>query len=574
MSRFHHRVHSGGSSRPPTAAGLIPSTLFGLVFAGFAVVMGAMVLKGHRADQAMQAWEAVPCTIVKSSIETVGEGEYSFSAEYTYERGGRAYSGYRYSRNSDAFVFDKVSEKAPLLKRYPVGIVATCYVNPENPADAVLVRGDGGYPWPMLLFLVPFVLVGFGVAFGPWVAWAHRRRASGFESPTRKHEASKRTGRFVAMLFGLVFAGAGAAVGYQLLPSLTQWRAAAHWVETPAVVTASAVRSSRGDDGTTYRPYVAYAYTFEGREYEGDRYDFWNVSSSGYEGKAAIVRAHPVGREIRVYVDPANPDLSVIQRKAGWGILFPTLFPLIFIGVGCAVFVAGARMGRGTAPVRADGFARGADASARQASPLARGEPVRKASRGRVVGSVLFALVWNGIVSVFVYQAWRTVESGRPEWGLIVFLVPFVIIGLGALVGVVAEILRLFNPRIEIMSEGGDLRLDKPLRLWYRAHGSVHRIARLRISLHGVEKAIYSQGKSRSITEHEFYGATLLETSDPREMMQGRLEAELPADAMHSFQSENAAIEWRLKVEGEVALWPDIQDEHRLHVQPSERRFA
>ena len=57
-------------------------------------------------------------------------------------------------------------------------------------------------------------------------------------------------------------------------------------------------------------------------------------------------------------------------------------------------------------------------------------------------------------------------------------------------------------------------------------------------------------------------------------MVQGRLEAELPADAMHSFQSENAAIEWRLKVEGMVSLWPDIKDEHRLHVQPSERRFA
>lgn len=567
MSRFRHRVQSGRSSKPLTAAGLVSSTLFGLVFAGFAVVMGAIVLKDHRADQAMLAWEPVPCTIVKSSIETVGEGEYSFSAEYTYERGGRAYSGYRYSRNSDAFVFDKVSEKAPLLKRYPVGIVAMCYVNPENTADSVLVRGDGGFPWSMLLFLVPFVVVGLGIVFGPWIAWARRRRASGFESPTRKNEASKRGGRFIMMIFGLMFVGAGAGVGYATLPSLTQWRASSGWTEVPAVVTASAVRSSRGDDSTTYRPYIAYVYTVDGREYEGDRYDFWSVSSSGYEGKAAIVREHPVGREIRVYVDPADPALSVIKREAGWGILFPTLFPLIFMVVGCSVFVAGARMGRDAAPARANGFAR--DESSRT-----RGEPIRKASRGRVVGSVLFALVWNGIVSVFVFQAWRTVEAGRPEWILIAFLIPFVIIGLGALVGVVAEILRLFNPRIEIASEGGDLCLDRPLRLRYRSHGSVHRIAHLRISLHGVEKATYSQGKSRSTSEHEFYGAVLLETSDPREMVQGRLEAELPADAMHSFQSENAAIEWRLKVEGMVSLWPDIKDEHRLHVQPSERRFA
>ena len=132
MSRFRHRVQSGRSSKPLTAAGLVSSTLFGLVFAGFAVVMGAIVLKDHRADQAMLAWESVPCTIVKSSIETVGEGEYSFSAEYTYERGGRAYSGYRYSRNSDAFVFDKVSEKAPLLKTRPAAPAAATEGGQKN----------------------------------------------------------------------------------------------------------------------------------------------------------------------------------------------------------------------------------------------------------------------------------------------------------------------------------------------------------------------------------------------------------------------------------------------------------
>jgi hypothetical protein len=152
------------------------------------------------------------------------------------------------------------------------------------------------------------------------------------------------------MVFGLVFAGAGVAVGFQSFSSLRQYRAASAWVETPAVVTASDVRSHRGDDSTTYRPYIAYAYTVDGQDYEGDRYDFWNVSSSGYDGKAAIVRAHPVGREIRIFVDPANPVESVINRQAGWGILFPTLFPLIFIVVGSAVFVAGARMGRSSAP--------------------------------------------------------------------------------------------------------------------------------------------------------------------------------------------------------------------------------
>lgn len=569
MSRFRHRVQTGGSSRPPTVAGLIPSTLFGLVFASFAFFIGGAMLREHRADQAMLAWKPVPCTIVNSSIATVSEGTYSFSAEYTYERDGRLYTGRRYRCGSETHRFDKASEKAPLLRQYPAGIVATCYVNPDNPAEAVLTREDGRFPWLGVLFLCPFAAVGLGVAFGPWIAWARRRRGPGIKSPTRKDEFSKRGARPVVMIFGLVFAGVGLGVGVAMFPTLKQWRAASDWVETPAVVTASAVRSSRGDDGTTYRPYIAYAYTVDGRQYEGDRYDFWNVSSSGYESKAEIVRAHPVGSKIQIYVDPENPASSVMKREAGWGILFPTLFPLVFIGAGCAAFLASLKMKRKAAPAQSS-----VQGDSRNGLSPLRGTPISKANRGRVVGSVMFALVWNGIVLVFAYQAWLTVKAGRPEWVLIVFLIPFVFVGLGSLVGVGSEILRLFNPRVEFVSESGSFHLGKPLRLQYRTHGAVHRIGRLRISLHGVEKATYRHGKSRSTAEHEFYNAVLLETSDPRQMLQGRLEAELPEGAMHSFQSDHAAIEWRLKIEGSVALWPDIQDELRLQVLPSERHFT
>ncbi len=570
MSIRGFRVSRPASSAPPSGGPRLGTTLFGLVFAGFALFMGSMILRQHREARAILEWTPTPCTIEKSAIDSVGEGQYAFSATYRYDWKGRALVGRLYRWKSDTYTFDSVAEKGPLLRRYPADIATTCYVNPANPAEAVLTRGDGAFPWPMLLFLVPFVAVGLGVAFGPWIARARKRRAGGFESPTEKSKATKRTGRGILIVFGLVFAGAGVGVGTQLLPNVAQWRASSAWTEVPAVVTASAVRSHRGDDSTTYKPYIAYVYTVDGVAYENDRYDFWGVSSSGYEGKAAIVQAHPVGREIRIFVDPTNPAQSVISRQAGGGILFHTLFPLVFFGVGCGILVAGLRAGRtGRSAASHAGFA-----PARDAAPDPYRPAIQKANRGRAVGAVVFALAWNAFLSVFLFVAWQGVQSGRPQWGMIVFLIPFVIIGLAALVGVVAEILRLFNPKIAITADGAGFFLDRPIRLRYRASGSMNRVASLTITLEGVEKVTIHSGKSTRTSERMFFQTTMLETTDPTAMLQGEVETALPPHVMHSFRSDRASVEWRVKIAGVVSLWPDIREEIRLEVRPTDRRLA
>jgi hypothetical protein len=43
------------------------------------------------------------------------------------------------------------------------------------------------------------------------------------------------------------------------------------------------------------------------------------------------------------------------------------------------------------------------------------------------------AVIWNGIVSIFVYQAIDGWQSGRGSWFMTLFMVLFVLIGLGAI---------------------------------------------------------------------------------------------------------------------------------------------
>ena len=364
---------------------------------------------------------------------------------------------------------------------------------------------------------------------------------------------------------GAVFVAAGIAVSSRSLSPLQEWRASASWVETQAVVTVSAVRENSDSDGTTYYPYIAYSYQFNGKTYEGDKYEFFKVSSSGYKGKAEIVRSYPVGEEIRVYIDPENPVRSVINRDAGWSIILYTLFPFIFIGLGSTLFIAGL-IKRRTSTTSFNSSTRAGNQIGRHGAPM---PPIKKTTRRRVFGTALFALVWNGVVSIFVHQAWFSIKEGDPEWFLIIFLIPFVVVGFVAIGALLAEIFRLSNPKIEIIPDSGSFSLDNPIRLSFRATGSMHRVISLKITLHGVEKISVSDGDSNRPEENEFFTETLLETSNPHEMTCGELEVELPPDAMHSFRSDRASIEWRLKVVGSISKWPDIKDELILEVLPS-----
>jgi hypothetical protein len=86
-------------------------------------------------------WRGVPCVVVSSEVET-NDGEdgptYSVKIVYDYRFAGRPYQ-------SDRYGFTKIASsgydrKKAIVDRYPPGSEHTCYVNPRNPSDAVLVR--------------------------------------------------------------------------------------------------------------------------------------------------------------------------------------------------------------------------------------------------------------------------------------------------------------------------------------------------------------------------------------------------------------------------------------------------
>ncbi len=118
----------------------------------------------------------------------------------------------------------------------------------------------------------------------------------------------------LVLFFGL-FLAVGCVLSYFILwRPWSQWIAARFWEEVPCRIVSSQVTESSDSDGSTYKVDVTYAYVVEGGEITGSRYDFMNVSSSGYDGKAAVVARYPVGTRAVCWVNPKNRTESVLNR--------------------------------------------------------------------------------------------------------------------------------------------------------------------------------------------------------------------------------------------------------------------
>ena len=112
-------------------------------------------------------------------------------------------------------------------------------------------------------------------------------------------------------------------------PALLHSLEALRWPTVTGTVLRSEVQRVLAPEGTLYRPHVVYAYTFDGTERTSTR--IWTVPppAGPYGWARRVVRAYPPGSQIRVRVDPDQPDAAVLRP----GLPSETVFPLATGGV-------------------------------------------------------------------------------------------------------------------------------------------------------------------------------------------------------------------------------------------------
>ncbi|MBU2611188.1 MAG: DUF3592 domain-containing protein [Chloroflexi bacterium] len=110
-----------------------------------------------------------------------------------------------------------------------------------------------------------------------------------------------------------------------------------------ARVSESTSTDSDGDERTSYSPKVEYTYNVAGQEYKGDKITFGFTQGYGRYAKAqAALASYPLGAQVNVYYDPANPADAVLERKAGGNTLAMVLGIILLaisLCLGCPVLV-------------------------------------------------------------------------------------------------------------------------------------------------------------------------------------------------------------------------------------------
>ena len=130
--------------------------LFGIGFLYLLVIQPA--IDAYRA----RGWQQVPCVILSSQVRSHASSDgttYSVDILYRYSVAGTSYKSNRYSFFTGSS--SGYSGKEKVVNQYPVGSTSLCFVNPEDPTEAVLSKELGReLLWGLLPLL--FVMVGLG----------------------------------------------------------------------------------------------------------------------------------------------------------------------------------------------------------------------------------------------------------------------------------------------------------------------------------------------------------------------------------------------------------------------------
>lgn len=333
--------------------------------------------------------------------------------------------------------------------------------------------------------------------------------------------------------------------------------AARSWQEATCTVLSSQVGSHPGSDSTTYSVDVVYRYSFEGQAFQANRYGFLGGSSSGRSGKEEIVAGFPPGGRVPCWVDPSHPDQAVLNREpsAEWLV---GLVPLVFLlAGGGGIWGALHARQRSRAPAYEPTVAppepvRGPLELKPEATPWA-----------RLFAITFVGLFWNGIVSVFVFQAvkmWRTEGSAGC---VALFLTPFVVIGLFLLYGTFRQLLVLFNPRLHLTLTPGTLSAGGSGYLQWRFGSGGGGVRRLTIVLEGWEETQIRQGRNVRTERAVFATLPVLDTRQELEIPSGSTSFTVPVDARPSTTGF-PRIRWALKTHCDIASWPDSDDEYEV----------
>ena len=390
-----------------------------------------------------------------------------------------------------------------------------------------------------------------------------------------------------ATLFGGLFICAGvfglACLYYEPVSTYLSLQS---WEETPCTITRSRIKKPQN------RPYVNihFKYTYENKKYTSTKYTYHLVRYS--QAKAnEIINAYAVGAKTKCYVNPKNPAKAVLNREFTDNTSDVFQLYILFIIVGCCIMVFGTLTA--SSPTTEEEYPEEADDNTirhkytsgenrileSEASDLEQNiinpdEKVVLVSNNSplllFIGLMIFGLIWNGIISVFVWEIAADMLKGKFEILKSLFLTPFLCVGVGIILGAIYYLLASFNPTPKVTIIPSATPVGGVSTISWKFEKSATCFRKFKIILAGEESATYQQGTSSTTEKHIFYSRVLIETDDSDFIQSGDCNLEIPPNTVPTWEGGNNAINWKILIQGDIPRWPDLNDEYEISVLSSE----
>ncbi|MCF7957072.1 MAG: DUF3592 domain-containing protein [Phycisphaerae bacterium] len=561
-----------GKSSQNSIVSKIGVSLFFSIFLAMGLAFAVMITWGLLKTLATYWWQETPCTILTCSIvdDFDDESPYAIDIAYQYEFNDKSYTSSTYQLNNNGS--SDYAEVGSLANQYRPKSQAICYVNPDQPDQAILTHKS---LWEGLFIFLPliFVIVGGGGIYFTWRKTDPEKK----EVKSSKSQAAKSTkvGLIFFAVFGLV--GLGVLFPFFIIP-LSNIINARSWQETPCKIISTNLRSHSDDDGTTYSIDILYEYQFNNQTYRSNRYSFSTGSSSGSKGKRAVIKSYRTAKNPTCYVNPDAPSQAVLNREMTWSLLFG-LIPLVFLIVGITGIYYTLRKSKTNSkssqapqwhPASSKAGSQNPDYSLIPHQPHTITLKPDSSKVKNILGVTFFALFWNGIISVFLFEVVEGFSNNDPDWFLTIFMIPFVLVGIGSIIGVCYSILTLFNAKPILTLTPGRIPIGTAGELSWIINGRVDSVQNLTITLNGREEVTYRQGTSTRTDKSTFYDMELFSTNSSSEMYTGQVGFLIPQETMHSFEADNNKIIWSIMIKGDIKRWPDIDSKFTINVLPAE----
>ena len=198
--------------------------------------------------------------------------------------------------------------------------------------------------------------------------------------------------------------------------------------------------------------------------------------------------------------------------------------------------------------------------------------PIAQSPGWRLFAAATFCLISTAVGSVFLVLAVRSHLTGRPDWFLTIFMLPFVALGGWSIYYFLTElILTTWVGPTNLEISDHPLYPGQQYEIYLTQAGR-HGVSSLQVLLVCDEETTYHQGTDIRNDRQRVYQRRIFRREQislqPDKPFQQRCRLEIPCDAMHSFQADHNCVQWKLVVEGRAKGWPDYMRSFPIVIYP------